>query len=174
MGNEKEEKTKRAANWQDHLGALTGGSKPMSSPFGGQKTMRHKEMDSANKRHAQQMALERERLALSKWETEMRMNLNMMEFEALKASRAQDYGLKRDYFDLDREKWEWERDQYGRGASDSLSGGGQAALKGGYIGGYTPGQAVQDYSVGDVFRATTRDERMKPTATGKSAAGLMW
>ena len=50
--------------------------------------MDHLNMDSANRRHAQSLAVERERIALSKWETQMRQNLSMMEFEALQAERA--------------------------------------------------------------------------------------
>ena len=148
---------KQVPVWHDYLRQMP--TSQIDVPYApGTKTMQHKEMDSANRRHAAEMSLGRDKLSLQKWEAQMRLNLNMMEFEALKAARSEEQGLKRDYYDLERERWEHERDQYSQPALDSR---GQPTLSGGYLGGMTPGQAVTDFSVRDVFDATTRDDRMK-------------
>lgn len=135
----------QAPNWKDHLGQIPVNN--ISAPYAaGTKTMDHLNMDSANMRHSQSiasqekmhsqgLALDRERLALQQWEAQMRMNLEYMEFEAYKA--------------------ELERKWAGGGTSN-----GNNTLIGGYVGGLTPNQAINDFSVADVYGATTRDERI--------------
>lgn len=147
---------KQVPTWQDYMGQMP--TKNINAPYApGTKTMDHLQMDSANRRHAAEMALGRDRLALQKWEAQMRFNLDMMEFEALKAARAEEASLKRDYYGLDRDKWEWEKDMYNQQAP----GGGSPALSGGYSGGTTPGQAVSDFSVRDVSEAVPKEQRMR-------------
>jgi len=94
----KEEKVDRPANWQNYLGQIVKGisDEGSSTPFeGGTKTMRHREMDSQNKRHSQTIAqqdrqmaqsyrMHQESMALQRWSEQQRYELAWAEFDLAK------------------------------------------------------------------------------------------
>ena len=89
----------RAPNWVDYLGQASklrqsAGTTPPYAP--GTKTMRHQEMKSREKiaqsqiasqekMHSQNMALQREKLALEKWNLENQWKYNWLQFEAMQS-----------------------------------------------------------------------------------------
>lgn len=136
----------KAPNWKDHLSSIP--TNTANAPYkSGTKTLGAKELAAANARHAAEMALQREKLALSQWETQMRHNLSMMEFQALQADRARGWDF------ADRElalKYQPNPADGGAGGLSPQIG----AFSGGYFGGLTPAQAINDFSVRNVIEAT--------------------
>ena len=97
----KEERIERSPAWQQHIAELAGISQAGDASFfpAGTKTMRHQEMDSANKRHrqsiasqermqgaqlAQQYKMHAENLAHQRWYDQQRMDLAWAEYNATK------------------------------------------------------------------------------------------
>ena len=155
---------KQVPVWQDYAAQMPT-PQPQAPYAAGAKTMRSKEMDSANRRHAAEMALGQQRLALQKWEAQMRFNLNLMEFEALKAARLEDQSLARDKFGFDRERWEWEKSQanqlggFGWGSPNPIIGGANNIVSGNVI---TPKEQNQMYG----------QEMLNRIRAGKYAPGM--
>ncbi len=123
-----EEQEKRSPNWMNHLSNLVGqAQKPAPGPFpGGTKTMRHKEMDSANERHAKDIALAEKKLSqdyslqmkqmeLQRYIHDSRLAMDKAAHDALYKLSWAEFGEGQRRFDLthglNRDIFDWEKSQ---------------------------------------------------------------
>ncbi len=90
---------RQVPGWQDHLGQVESHAQQrLPAPFApGTKTMRRHEMDSANRRHAAdlaaQMQMHNDRMAMQKWAAEMDYELQLMQMQAAKAASQDGHSL---------------------------------------------------------------------------------
>jgi len=136
---------KQVPMWQDYLGQMP--TNNIQAPYAaGTKTLGHLEMDSANRRAAQALASQEKMQAMS--------------IASQQAMHRDDIALSREDLELRRAAQLWEQNykmltyEAAQAALQQATGQLSQYPTGGYYSGQTPGSAINDFSVKNVFDAT--------------------